>query len=98
MSTPRQPEAIIAALSVRGLLDLVDSVCASRRVTRQDLCGRDRSRALSAARQQLWWLICNHPERRYSPQEIARIVGRHRTTVLFGIAAHQRRQAAADQP
>lgn len=95
MSPPRQAEAIIAALSVRGLLDLVDTVCTSRGVTRHELCGRARSHAVCVARQELWWLIRNHPERRYSTPEIARLVGRDPSTVLYGIAAHQRRQAHA---
>lgn len=98
MSPPRHAAAVIAALSVRGLLDIVDSICASRGVTREELCGRTRSHAVCSARQELWWLIRNHPERRYSSQEIARIVGRDRSTVLYGIAAHQRRHTTADQP
>lgn len=91
----RHPDAIVAALSVRGLLDLVDAVCAARGVTRHELCGHTRTRAVAAARQELWWLIRHHPERRYSFPEIARIVGRDRTTVAHGIAAHRRRQAQA---
>lgn len=93
MTTPsRGPEAIIAALSIRGLLDLADSVCAMRGVTRHELCGRDRTQAAASARQELWWLIRHHPERRYSLPEIARIVGRDPSTVLYGIQAHRRRQ------
>lgn len=88
---PADSAAVIAALSVRGLLDLVDAVCVSRGVTRSELCGRTRSHAVSAARQELWWLIRNHPERYYSSQEIACIVRRDRSTVLYGLAAHQRR-------
>lgn len=91
MSSPTQPDTIIAALSVRGLLDLLDTVCARRGVTRQELCGRTRTQAVAEARHELWWLIRNHPERRYSYPEIARIVDRDSTTVLNGIAAHQRR-------
>ena len=90
----RDPDAIVAALSVRGLLDLVDTVCAARGVTRRELCGHTRTRAVAAARQELWWLIRNHPERRYSFPEIARIVGRDRTTVAHGVANHQRRQTS----
>lgn len=90
-TTSHNPDAIVAALSVRGLLDLVDTVCRARGVTRRELCGQARTRAVAAARQELWWLIRNHPERRYSFPEIARLVGRDRTTVAYGIAAHRRR-------
>ncbi len=97
MTTPMRADlnAIVAALSVRGLLHLADRVCVLRGVTRDELCGRARTRAVAAARQELWWLIRNHPERSYSFPEIARIVGRDHTTVLHGIAAHQRRHQAA---
>jgi chromosomal replication initiation ATPase DnaA len=91
VSPSSEAETIVAALSVRGLLDLVDSVCRSRGVTREELCGRGRSRAVAAARQELWWLIRNHPERRYSFLEIARIVHRDHSTIFHGIAAHLRR-------
>jgi chromosomal replication initiation ATPase DnaA len=95
MTLPTQPETIVAALSIRGLLDLLDFVCARRGVTRSELCGRARTQAVAAARHELWWLIRNHPERRYSYPEIARIVGRDTATVMHGIAAHQRRQRPA---
>ena len=98
MTPSREPEAILAALSVRGLLNLVDTVCATRGVTRLELCWRDRTQAVATARQELWWLIRHHPERRYSLPEIARIVGRDRTTVLHGINAHRRRQTCPSPP
>lgn len=85
-------DAILAALSVRGLLDLVDAVCARRGVTRQELCGRARSQAVAMARHELWWLIRYHPERCYSCSEIGRLVRRDPSSILHGIAAHQRRQ------
>lgn len=87
-------DAVFTALTVRGLLDLADRVCAARGVTRHELCGRARTRAVAAARQELWWLIRNHPQRCYSFPEIASIVGRDPTTVLYGVAAHQRRHEA----
>jgi len=93
----QDPDAIVAALSVRGLLDLLDGVCATRGVTRRELCGNTKTRAVSAARQELWWLIRNHPERHYSFPEIARIVRRDSSTVAHGIAAHRRRHAPTSQ-
>jgi chromosomal replication initiation ATPase DnaA len=92
MPPTTHPDAIVAALSVRGLLGLVDAVCAHRGVTRQELCGRGRSQAVAAARHELWWLIRHHPERCYSCSEIGRLVHRDPTSILHGIAAHQRRQ------
>lgn len=96
MSPSREADAIIASLAVRGLLDLADAVCKAHGVTRQQLCGRGRSRVASAARQELWWLIRNHPERRYSFLEIARMVRRDHSTIFQGIAAHLRRQQGVD--
>jgi chromosomal replication initiation ATPase DnaA len=86
------PDAILVALSARGLLELVDAVCARRGVTPEELCGRGRSHAVVTARHELWWLIRHHPERCYSCSEIGRLVHRDHASILHGIAAHQRRQ------
>jgi len=91
MTTASHPDAILTALSLRGLRDLVDTVCARRGVTPQELCGRQRTLAVAAARHELWWLIRHHPHRRYSCSEIARIVHRNPAAILHGVAAHQRR-------
>ena len=98
MTTPAHPDAILAALSLRGLRELIDVVCAGHGVTPQELCGRQRTLAVAAARHELWWLIRHHPHRRYSWSEIARIVQRNPASILHGVAAHQRRSqsAAAD--
>ena len=90
-SPTSHPDAILVAPSAHGLLELVDTVCTRRGVTRQELCGRDRSQAVATARHELWWLIRHHPERCYSYSEIARLVHRHHASILHGIAAHQRR-------
>ena len=91
MSTAAHPDAVLAALGVRGLLELLDDVCARRGVTREELCGRRQTQAVAAARHELWWLIRHHPHRGYSWSEIARIVHRDPTSILHGVAAHQRR-------
>ena len=98
MNAAAHPDAILAALSVRGLRELVDAVCVQRGVTPHELCGRRRTQAVAAARPELWWLIRHHPHRRYSWSEIARIVHRNPASILHGVAAHQRRcqPAAAD--
>lgn len=90
MTADSRLDVILRQLSIRGLLDLADAVCARRGVTRDELCGRSRSRAVAAARQELWWLIRHDPERHYSYCEIARIVGYDHTSVVHGVAAHHR--------
>ncbi len=79
---------IIAGLHIRGLLTLVDDICKLRGVTIDELCGQGRSRAISHARQEVWWHIRHHPDRQYSYPEIARLFGRDHTTVMAGIHAH----------
>ena len=74
MTPPTHADAILAALAVRGLLHLVDAVCSRRGVTRDELCGPGRTRAVTSARHELWWLVRHHPERRYSYHEIARLL------------------------
>lgn len=91
MSSAADPDAILAALSDRGLSDLVYSVCARCGVTPQELCGRQRTQAVAAARHELWWLIRYHPNRHYSWSEIARLVQRNHATILQGVTAHLRR-------
>ena len=93
MNSPTHSDAILAALAVRGLLQLVDAVCARRGVTRQELCGAGRTRAVASARHELWWLVRNHPERHYSYPEIGRLFHRDPSTIVCGVAAHQRRYA-----
>jgi chromosomal replication initiation ATPase DnaA len=86
-------ETIISALERRGLVELLDSVCRARGVTREELCGRGRSLSVSRARQELWWRIRHLPDRDYSYSEIAHLFGRDPTTVLHGAGAHARRVA-----
>jgi len=87
---------VITNLRVRGLLDLVDTVCVLRGVTRDEVCGRQRTRAVTAARHELWWRLRAHPQRCYSFPEIARLFGCDHSTIIQGVAAHQRRQMARD--
>jgi chromosomal replication initiation ATPase DnaA len=86
---------IIDGLRVRDLLALVVDVCKLRGVTIDELCGHGRSRAISRARQEVWWRIRHHPERQYSYPEIARLFARDHTTIIAGIQAHTRRAPAA---
>jgi chromosomal replication initiation ATPase DnaA len=86
---------VVDSLRVRDLLALVDDVCKRRGVTLDEVCGRTRSRAVSYARQEVWWRIRYHPERYYSYPEIARLFARDHATIIAGIAAYERRVTAA---
>jgi chromosomal replication initiation ATPase DnaA len=93
----RRVRLVVDRLEVRDLLELAREVCARRGVLLRELCGDARCRSVSQARQELWWRIRPHPERRYSYPEIARLFDRDHTTVLAGIEAHRRRIAADDR-
>jgi len=53
------------------------------------------TQAVSYARQEVWWRLRYHPERYYSYPEIAWLFARDHATIIAGIAAHERRVAAA---
>jgi chromosomal replication initiation ATPase DnaA len=92
--TPRSSThtaAVLAALETRNLTPLVDDVCRRRGVVREELCGRARTSSVCRARQELWWLIRNQPDRHYSLPEIASLFHRNHSTVWQGIQAHLRR-------
>lgn len=87
----RSADSVVDELRVRDLLALVEQVAAHRGVLLDQLCGSTRTLSVSRARQEAWWRLRHHPERCYSLFEIARLFGRHHTTVLAGVAAHERR-------
>jgi chromosomal replication initiation ATPase DnaA len=75
----------------------VQQVCSRRGVTALEICSRRRTRAVAAARHELWCLIREHPERCYSYPEIATIFGCDHTAIMHGIGAHRARAAAASR-
>jgi chromosomal replication initiation ATPase DnaA len=87
--------SVVDGLRVRDLLALVGDVCKRRGVTLDEVCGRTRSRAVCYARQEVWWRLRHHPERFYSYHDIARLFARDHATIIGGVAAHERRVAAA---
>lgn len=90
----RKPaERVMHELRVRDLLTLADEICSRRGVALVELCGRERTRSVSWARQELWWRMRRHPERHYSLLEIARLFGRDHSTIKSGIDAYARRAA-----
>ena len=74
----------------RELFELLVSVCRQRGVMLEELCGRGRARSVALARHELWWRIRVLPNRHYSYPEIGRMFGRDSTTILQGVAAHER--------
>jgi len=60
--------------------------------TPADVLGGDRRERASRPRQAAMWLAFKITP--HSVSEIGRAFGRHHTTVLYGIAAHERRLAA----
>lgn len=81
------------SLSLRDLTELLDEICHHRAVTRDEVCGRIRTKAVARARHELWWRLRHHPEVCFSFEEIGRIFRRHHATVTHGVRAHQRRLA-----
>jgi chromosomal replication initiation ATPase DnaA len=82
------PSNILEALASRDLLDLLDSVCRARGVTREELCGRRRTKNVVFARQELWWHLRRHPGMSYD--EIGRLFDRNRTTIMGGVRSYLR--------
>ena len=82
------PTTILEALTSRDLLELLDAVCRARGVTREELCGRGRTKNVALARQELWWHLRRHPGMSYD--EIGRLFDRNRTTIMGGVRAYLR--------
>lgn len=89
---PQRPvHAVVDDLRRRDLLALVQEIAMRRGVLVDHVCGSSRTSNVSRARQEAWWHMRHHPERYYSLIDIARLFGRHHTTVMAGVAAHARR-------
>lgn len=82
---------VIAALSERDLLGLLDDVCRAHHVTRSDVCSRNRSRAVANARHEVWWRLRSLA---FSYVEIGRLFDRNHTTVLHGVRAWEAQMLA----
>ncbi len=83
---------VLRALNERDLLALLDDVCRIRAVTRDDVCGDSRTKAVACARHEVWWRLRHHDERFFSFEEIGRLFRRDHATVLHGVRAHARRR------
>ena len=82
---------ILEALRERDLLELLDRVCQARGVTREEVCGRCRTKNVARARHELWWELRRHPGMSYG--EIARLFDRNHSTVMTGVRAVERARA-----
>jgi len=85
-------EGVLAELTSRGFLPLIEQICAARGVTPSELCGRTRTRAVACARHELWWRIRSLPGHDHSVPEIATWFRRDHTTVFHGITAFEKRR------
>ncbi len=81
---------VLAALTERDLVEVLDQVCRIHHVTRAEICGRSRSRTVSFARHDLWWRLRNHATLSFSYIELGRLFDRNHTTVLHGVRAWER--------
>lgn len=87
----------LETLQARGLLTMLDAVCQRRRVTRDEICSRCRTRTVAHARHELWWQLRSDPRLRFSYQEIGLLFGRTHSSVLHGIRAFERQRARSAQ-
>ena len=79
---------ILDGLCERDLVGLLDDICRTRGVTREEVCGRKRTKNVARARQELWSRLRRDPGMSYG--EIARLFGRNHTTVMTGVRAFLR--------
>jgi hypothetical protein len=88
---PKSIHAVLAVRRVRDLFNLVAQLGARRGLSVNELCGWGRTQRVSPARQESGWRLRHPPERCYSLIDIARISGRHHTSIMAGIEARHRR-------
>ncbi len=78
---------LIQELTQRDLLGLLEAVCHRHHVTQKEVCGRNRTRMVSLARQELWWMLRNHSDLNFSYVELGRLFRRNHSTILQGVRA-----------
>jgi len=81
--------AVLDTLTRRGLLPILDAVCETHNVSRDEVLGRSRLRSLVNARQDLWWRVRHHPNA-YSYHEMGKFFSRHHSSIVSGIRRHER--------
>jgi len=86
------PDGSVSALfPPSGIQDLIEAAAALEGGSTADVMGPDRKRRASRSRQAAMWLAFKMTPRSLS--DIGRALGRHHTTVLYGIRAYERRLA-----
>jgi chromosomal replication initiation ATPase DnaA len=88
---PALPQAERARLDVPPLADIIATAIAAEGGTLAEVLTPNRNRAATRARQAAMWLAFKTTS--HSLQAIGRAVGRHHTTVLYGIQAYERHLA-----
>lgn len=88
--------SVLESLELRDLVKLLDEICHRRAVTRDEVCGRARTKAIAHARHEVWWRLRHHPDASFSFGEIGRLFRRNHATVIHGVRAHQRRAQGTD--
>lgn len=79
-------------LTRAAFMEAVTAVCALTNVHHRDLLGMRRLRPMVYARQHVMWLLRG---RGYSFPQIAERFGMHHTSVMWGVAQHEKRLAEA---
>ncbi len=95
MKVTRTPEEIAHLLSVVDLLEVAEDICRNYGVRLGDVVQRDRHKSIVAARFAIWYAMRHHPDRCYSWHDIARLWGCDHTSVIHGVAMHQKRTGGA---
>ena len=77
-------------LEAHGLLELVQTVAHAHGATLAEVCGRARTRGVSAARFACYRALYYHPVFAFSSVEIGRLFGRDHSSILNGIKGRLR--------
>lgn len=83
---------IIEELSVRGLLTMVLEVSERFHVPLRELLGQGRSKAVAMARRHAYLVLRERTDLSYP--EIARLLDRDHSTILYGVRLAQHERAA----
>lgn len=81
---------LVQELAQRGLTPLLEEVCRRHHVTQKEISSRTRTRMISLARQELWWMLRHHPDVRFSYVELGKIFSRNHSTILQGVRAWEK--------
>lgn len=92
MMTNAPSKSVLRQLALRPF---ARALCERSGLVCAEICGRGLTRAVAAARHELWWLTRHHPGRHDCFCEIARAVDYNHATIIHGVAAHPRSRHTA---